>query len=496
MVNSVTPEGLAQRALDVGILDHRQLQTVWSELGSQNVPLENFKQALLRNGLLTNFQLERILNGFRDGFFYGAYKVLYAVGAGTFARVFRAAHRDTNKIYAVKVLRKRFSNPIGEDGKNRTTIESFRREGELGATLKHPNIVPIHEVYSKGLTHYIVMDFVEGRNLREFWKAQRQFDPLEATNILIDVMSGLSYAHAKGITHRDMKMSNVLLSSDGTAQLVDFGLAALDASASEEALDNTPNPRTVDYVGLERATGVGKYDIRSDVFFSGCIYYQLLSGKLPMSETRDRMQRLARSRYQDIPPIRDVAPKIPLALAMIVNKSIEFDPTRRYQKPGEMLADLKLAAKRLMASKDDTTDGSTESAALEGHDSEGHPRALMIVEADVKMQDLFRHLFKRRGYRVLVTSDPERAMNRFHEDPNAAEFAIFSAGAIGRHAVETFQRFSEQPVTKGVPALLILGQKQSQWKQDVTIDDRHLVAEMPLKARELRKIVRSLLLTG
>lgn len=492
MGDSITSEGLAQRALDVNVLDHRQLQEVWGELGSHNVPFDDFQQVLLRRGLVTNFQIDRLLSGYRDGFFYGDYKVLYAVGAGTFARVYRAVHRDTNEVYAVKVLRKRFSN-IRESSENRAKIDSFRREGDLGASLKHPNIVPIHEVYSKGLIHYIVMDFVEGRNLREFWKAHRLFDPLEATKVLIDVMSGLSYAYSKGVTHRDMKMSNVLLSSDGRAQLVDFGLAALDATASDEALEKTPNPRTVDYAGLERATGAHKDDIRSDVFFTGCIYYQLLSGKLPMSETRDRMQRLAKARYEEIHPIRDVAPKTPPVLAMIVNKAIEFDPEKRYQKPGEMLADLRLAAKRLGSSDGNKPQEAVSVEAKEGRNEDGAPKSLMVVESDAKMQDILRNLFKRKGYRVLVTSDPDRAMNRFHEDPTAAEFALFSSGKIGHHAVDVFNQFAEHPATKHIPALLLLGPRQGTWEQEAVASNHHVTAKMPLKARELRKIVYELL---
>ena len=167
----------------------------------------------------------------RTGFFYGDYKVLYCVGAGTFARVFRAVHRKTGKMYAVKVLRSSLSNPKANDAKtgrsNKPVHRAFRREGEFGMKLKHPNIVEIHEVYSHGVTHYIVMDFVEGRNLREFYRARRRFDPLEAADIMEGVMAGLNYALQQGITHRDLKMSNVLLSSDGEPKLVDFGLAGL-----------------------------------------------------------------------------------------------------------------------------------------------------------------------------------------------------------------------------------------------------------------------------
>src|SRR5687768_4690258 len=199
MTSIRTAEQLAQRALDVNVVDDSQLQSVWSELGSTNVPLAPFQQSLLRRGLLTQYQLERLMRGdTRTGFFYGDYKVLYCVGAGTFARVFRAVHRGTGSMHALKVLRSRYSNPSATDPKsgrsNRPVINLFRREGEIGGALKHPNIVEIQEVYSHGGTHYIVMEFVEGRNLREFYRAKRRFQPLEAADIMAGVMAGLNYA--------------------------------------------------------------------------------------------------------------------------------------------------------------------------------------------------------------------------------------------------------------------------------------------------------------
>src|SRR5690606_7115883 len=109
-------------------------------------------------GLLTNYQVDKLARGDKAGFYYGDYKILYLVGTGSFARVYRAVHKDTGKVVAVKVLRKRFS----EDA---TTTEQFVREGEMGAKLRHPNIVPIYEIHSSRRQHYMVMDFIEGRNL-------------------------------------------------------------------------------------------------------------------------------------------------------------------------------------------------------------------------------------------------------------------------------------------------------------------------------------------
>jgi serine/threonine-protein kinase len=484
MAATLTAEQLGQRALDVDIVDDAQLQSVWSELGTRNASLAAFQQELLRRGLVTNFQLDRLMRGLRTGFFYGDYKVLYNVGSGTFARVFRTVHRHSGELFAVKVLRSRFSNPKS-DADNPKRIEQFRREGELGATLVHPNIVPVHDVVTRGLIHYIVMDFIEGRNLREFYRARRQFDPLEAGQIMEGVVAGLSYAFQKGVTHRDLKMSNVLLSSDGQAKLVDFGLAGLDASYGDNA---AAADRTIDYAGLERATGVRRDDTRSDIFFTGCIFYQLLSGKPPLAETQDRVQRLSKGRYENIKPIRDVMPNVPPPLAMVVSRAIEFDPDRRYQTPADLLTDLKLAMKRCRTSADGRADAGQELASREGLNEQGEPRRLMVVESEGKMQDVFRQLFKKNGYRVLVASDPERALQRFYDDHDAADLMLFSSIAIGRSALAMFNRFGQEPLTREVPAVLLLG-KEHDWADEADIAEHRITCRMPIKPRELREVL-------
>ena len=492
MAEIKSAEQLAQRAQDVNVLDDAQLQSVWGELGSTQVPLGSFQQALVRRGLVTQYQLERLMKPeTRTGFFYGDYKVLYCVGAGTFARVFRAVHRKTGQMHAVKVLRSRYSNPIANDPKtgrtNRPVIELFRREGEIGSTLKHPNIVEIQEVYSHGVTHYIVMEFIEGRNLREFYRAKRRFKPLEAAEIMAGVMAGLNYAAQQGITHRDLKMSNVLLSSDGEPKLVDFGLAGLKEGEAEIA--EGFSRRTVLYAGLERATGVRMDDPRSDIFFAGTIFYQMLSGVPALSESRDRAQQAGKAHFQNIKPILELAPKLPLSLAMIVNKALEFDPDKRYQSPSDMLVDLKIAIKRIKTAQEGGPVAAQELTSAEGHDSQGQPRKLMIVESDLKMQDKLREQFKRHGYRVLVSSDPERVLARFYDDNRAADVVLFTTGTNGRAAVDVFNRFGQELVTRDVPAVLLLDQNHLHWEEEVQAAKHRPVAKMPIKMRQLREIL-------
>ncbi|HEX7449879.1 MAG TPA: serine/threonine-protein kinase [Pirellulales bacterium] len=495
----LTAEQIAQRAFDLSLLDERQLQDLWGQFGRRNVPTDEFIQTLLRRELLTNFQLDRLLKGERTGFFYGDYKVLYMVAGGSFARVYRASHKTTGVIRAVKVLRKRYSDDPAQ-------TEHFCREGQMGITLRHPNIVPVYEVCSKGMTHFLVMEFVEGRNLREFLKIRRKLEPSEATKLMIDITSAMKYAVEHGISHRDIKMTNILVSSKGQAKLVDFGLAGTDGSLAEEGVAEALNARTIDYAGLERATGVRKDDSRSDIYFLGVMYYHMLVGRSPLHETRDRIQRLSKSRFVDVAPIRQAEPGVPRVVAAIVNQAMNLDAEKRYQTPAQMLVDLNIAAERLAAGDV----GEDEPATPEGDrwqadrervasaiEAAANRRALMIVESNSKMQDLFREELKKAGYRVLVTGDPQRAIARFAEanEKKPADAVIFSTGQLGDAALEAFEQFSADEATASVPAVLLLGAEHRHWqKQAMALQGpSRAVVQMPVKLKQLLAVVDKLL---
>ncbi len=480
-MGQMSAEQFGQRAFDLGLLTDRQLREAWAAFGTRNVSAADFIQYLVGREILTNYQVEKIQKGDKSGFFYGEYKILYLVGAGTFARVFRALHQQTGQVVALKVLRRRYSD-------NPTQYEPFVREGRVGLTLRHPNIVPVYEVVSEGHTHYLVMEFVEGQNLRDFVKIRGRLSPEEATRLMCDIASGLQYAFEHGLTHRDLKMTNVLVSAEGRAKLVDFGLAAVDESADDDLLSEFSNPRTIDYAGLERATGVRKDDTRSDIYFAGCIYYHMLTGQAPLLETKDRIQRLSKQRFLDVPPIQKVLPDLPSSVALVVNKAMSLDVNRRYQTPGAMLVDLKIAAKRL---REETEKGKATARKAESCPTPKH--TVMVVESNSRMQDLFREQLKKAGYRVLLTSDPERALERFQDEPGTAECIILNAQQIGRPALEVFNLFGQENKIQHVPAILLLDESQQGWMDQAVTDAHRLVLKMPLTVRQLRQAIAQLL---
>jgi|YNPMSStandDraft_1061717.scaffolds.fasta_scaffold01536_4 serine/threonine-protein kinase len=476
----VSAEVLAERAHDVGLLTDWEIRQIWSELGRKSVTLEEFVQFLVRREYLTNYQAEKLLNGDRDGFFYKDYKVLYLVGAGTFARVFRAVHKDTKDIVALKVLRRRYSD-------NPNCFQQFVREGRLGMALRHPNIVPVYDVCSYNGTHFLVMEFVEGQNLREFVKVRRKLDPIVATRIMVDITSGLDYAFRQGSTHRDLKLSNVLISSNGTAKLVDFGLAAVDEFL-EAALPEIPaNARAIDYAALEKATGVQRNDPRSDIYFLGCMYYHMLTGDAPLSETKDRMKRLSRNRFFEVVPIHEKEPSVPKIVAGVINKAMSLDPEARYQTPADMLFDLRITAKKLAQGETDV-----DLAAAKQKNEETHQATVLIVEPNVEMQNVLREGLKKLGYRVLIISAPQRALDRIKDEPDGIDCIILNASELGESAVTAFNQIGDDPRTHMIPTVLLLDEPQHDMVSLANRSDHRLVLTLPVTMKQLRGVVSEL----
>lgn len=484
-----TPRSLTQRIVDLDLASALDVDKIWAEFRSENVNIEDVKSVLLRKGLLTNFQLERMLTGERLGYFYGPYKVLYMIGAGTFARVFRAVHRETGRVVAVKVLRSRHRGQIAE-------VEQFLREGRMGLQLKHPNIVTIHDIQNDPRAPYLVMEFVEGETLREILKIRKQFGPIDGLNVVQDICAGLDFAFQKGITHRDLKLSNVLVHSSGKCKLVDFGLAAMVDTSSDKAIADCPSARAIDYAALERGTGVRKGDTRSDIYFVGVMMYNIISGKQALVDTRERSQRLNVTRFHDFPSLSEVCRDLPEQIYTICNKALEFDPEKRYQNPSAMLADIQVALKKLENPNyvEKRVGNRHDIVSIDAEDAkEGEGKTVMVVENKQELQDVLREKLKKRGYKVLIFGDPERALSKFSPDESTpADCLVICAPDLGNLALEAFNKFAEQDHTKTIPAVMLVDPKQQHIIRGANTSAIHVLLPMPLKVRELRQALAKL----
>ncbi len=277
----------AKQLLHLRLADAGELQQCLGELPTALRTTDGLIDAMERRNLLTTYQANKLRKGDTNGFVLGDAKLLYRNGAGTFARVFRAVSLETGDMLGVKVLRQRWA----EDPE---AVAQFHREAKLLQPLRHPNLVPIFDVGIVENYHYFTMEFVVGGNLGDMMKIRGAVNPADATRIARDIAEGLRYSSTKGLTHRDLKKTNVLLATDGKAKLVDFGLAADEALKPGGTKKRAA--RSVDYATLEDNTGAPPNDPRSDIYFLGSIYYELLSGESPFPGTKSREERKEFSR--------------------------------------------------------------------------------------------------------------------------------------------------------------------------------------------------------
>ncbi|MEZ6094310.1 MAG: serine/threonine-protein kinase [Pirellulaceae bacterium] len=488
----ITSETLAQRILESRLLESRQIEESLMAVGGRGADAADFERELLQRELLTNWQIQRLREGHRRGYFYGNWRILYMVGHGTFARVYRAVHVKTGDVKAVKVLRNRYSD-------DEIARERFLQEAKTVMELRHPNIVPIHEVDTDRGRIFMVMDFVEGQNLRDYVRAQGKLKLVTALTITRDLASGLDYAMKRGITHRDMKLSNVLLSSKGQAKLVDFGLATVNADGDD---DSKQGPRSIDYAGLEKMTNVRRNDPRSDIFFLGCMLYHMLAGEPAMKETRERMKRMSPQRFREIAPIAAHLPSLPHRVVIFINRMMDLNPESRIQNTTQALKEAQTVLDAVTSgdlealSPEVTQQQMDDYAAMLSAQDEGKNRTVLLVESEPKMQDMFREKLKAVGYRVLIMGNALRAMERFTGlDPAEnvpADCVVLGTAGLGQSAVDTFRKFRGGRLDE-IPVVLLLDPKRSAMMDDLSdIAPNRVVLQLPQKMKEIRKVLKDL----
>jgi len=469
-----TADDLAHLVGDLELVPSGSLHDVLQRVGG-GAGAEAFGQALVRSELVTGFQLERLLKGERKGYFYGRARVLYQIGAGSFARVYRAIHRDTGGILAVKVLRSRYANDLEK-------CRAFRHEGEMGHLLRHPNIVAIDEVGEEDGSSYITMEFVEGQTLRELVKIRGALDVPRGLDLIRQLAAGLEYAHRRGVTHRDLKASNVIVSATGQAKLVDFGLAGVDESG-DQGLGRIDQPRTIDYATLEKLTGMRNDAVRSDIYFLGTIAYLAVSGTSALRETRDRNERADPTRYRSVVPLGERCPELPKPVADFVSRMMSLDPLERWQTA----ADVRRKAEDLLGRDHGSRPAEAEAAAAAAVRG-----CLMVVESSEQAQKMLREFFGRLGYRVLLTESPRRAVSRFTSSPPPADCLVLSTHVLGPEAVDAFNSLASDPLLADVPAVLLLGSKQEALGKSAETDGRRRVVRMPVPALEMSQLLEAL----
>src|SRR5262245_10772772 len=261
--------------------------------------------------------------------FSNRYRIEREIARGGMAEVYLARDESLNRQVALKAL-------FPEYAREPSFVERFRREAQAAANLNHPNIVGIYDWGQESGTYFIVMEYVEGRSLRDLIRSEGPVDAGRAADITAEIASALAFAHRSGVVHRDVKPGNVLITPQGSVKVTDFGIAR--AGAGDGLTQTGSVMGTATYFSPEQAQGLA-VDGRSDVYSLGVVLYELVCGGVPFVADSPVSVAYKHVREEPVPPSQRNT-DVPPGLEQIIMSSLAKDPDQRYQSADDMRADL------------------------------------------------------------------------------------------------------------------------------------------------------------
>lgn len=264
------------------------------------------------------------------------------IGSGGMGSVFKALDSQLNRVVALKVLSPRYSNDTA-------AIKRFRNESRSAAALEHENIAKVYFYGEDHGLHFIAFEFIEGVNVRELIQRKGSLAPLDALSYTLQVAAALNHTALKGVFHRDVKPSNIIVKENGRAILVDWGLARSVNNAVEQSADLTVAGTTLgtfDYISPEQARDPRNVDARSDIYSLGCTFYHMLTGEPPYGEGTV-LQKLLDHQDKVVPDPSAKNPAVIPEMSDVVMRMMASDPRHRYQTVSELMQDLTLLAAHL-----------------------------------------------------------------------------------------------------------------------------------------------------
>lgn len=291
-----------------------------------------------QRGLLTDWHIAKLLSGKSRGFRLGTYKLLRHIGRGGMGSVYLAEHMGMQRKVAIKVLPPALVQ-------NRSYLERFQREARVAAALDHVNIVRAFDFGNSGDLYYLVMEFVDGADLATRVQGSPGGLPVgQAVDIIIQATRGLQHAHDRGVIHRDVKPSNLLIDANGCVKLLDLGLARHDQGeqGSVTMAHRETILGTADYLAPEQALDCHTVDCRADIYSLGCTLYFALAGHPPFPDGT-LAQRIAQHQHATPKPLSHIRPEISEQVDLVCQRMMAKSPADRYQSSDEVAEALQMA---------------------------------------------------------------------------------------------------------------------------------------------------------
>jgi serine/threonine protein kinase len=356
-----------QTAVRCGLVTPAKLEGCWHEIPPEKRTADAIDRRLARqavnSGLLTVWQAQQILAGRHGGLRIDRYVLLDQIGSGGMGRVFLARDTRLSRQVALKILsRERMSNP--------RALARFRREAKVGAQLQHENLIRVYDEGDLGGMPYLVMEYITGQTIAQMVADQTRLSSGAACELARQVALGLDHLHQKGLLHRDVNPTNILVDRDGTAKLTDLGLAIDLADAEDVVTRDGATVGTFDYISPEQARNPRQIDTRSDIYSLGCTLYHMISGQVPFPAP-SLPEKLIAHQTSEPEPLDSLVPGLPAGLSAVVHKMMSKRPENRYPRPSAAARALEPYASRarLLGEESPTPPGSrtwTDSAPAPG----------------------------------------------------------------------------------------------------------------------------------
>jgi serine/threonine protein kinase len=409
MPTRLSRDELLKNLADSGVFSQAEIDAAIDGVGPQ-ADGEHLLQALMNAGKLTPFQAAAVVQRQFDQLHIGKYQVLERLGAGGMGTVFKARHRSMKRIVAIKVLSPSVAS-------SQQFVQRFQREVEAVARLSHPNVVMAFDADEAEVGHFLVMEFVNGRDLASEVQKRGHLAVPEAVDCILQAARGLDYAHGQGIIHRDIKPANLLHDVSGAVKIADLGLARFNNQLGQATQEQTALTQagsimgTVDFMSPEQALGLTDIDHRCDVYSLGCTLHYLLLGRPPY-QGQTYMAILLQHREGPIPSLSTARSDVPPGLDVVFRRMVAKRPQDRFAAMAEVITALQpfavaspppakapdpVSFAQTVDLRPAVTPGTSDKPATSG-------RTVLLVEPSRAQQVIFRKYLHALGFADVPTA--------------------------------------------------------------------------------------------